>query len=163
MRFGQASHRRRGLSLLEVLTALAILLLSIVAIAQMVSTAARIARDARLYTTAALLAETYLNELEAGVRPMASFGPEEILDAPEPGWTCQGIVAPENWSSVDIDGQGVAGLCAVQVIVSYQAATGEVIEFSLSRMLLDPRVRVPLPVPAAPATGNGDTGGGTAP
>lgn len=149
--------RRRGLSLLEVLTALAIFMLSVVVISQMVDSASRTAFRAQKLTKAALLAESKMAELGIGLEPLESIGRQSLED-PEPGWSYSINVVPENWSQVQIDGQGVIGLNTVHVTVVWTNPRGsDEAEYTLSRMLLDPRLRVP----AAEQTTSGAGGAGT--
>ncbi len=139
-------HRRKkhsGLSLLEVLTALAIFMLSVVVISQMVDSGSRTALRAQKQTKAALLAESKMAELAAGIEPLES-APAQAYNDPEPGWSYSINVVPENWSNVQVDGQGIAGLNTVHVTVSWSSPQGAVdVEYTLSRLLLDPRIRVP--------------------
>jgi Tfp pilus assembly protein PilV len=150
---------RAGLSLLEVLTALAIFLLSVVVISQMVDSASRTAQSAQRVTQAAILAESMMNEIAAGIQPMASVG-EQLIPEAGPEWTVSVLVEPQDWSSVPVDNVNINGLNNVSVTVRWNSASGVEAEYTLSRVLLDPRIRVPAAETAA-ATSTTDTGGGS--
>lgn len=159
-------RRRRGLSLLEVLTALAIFLLSVVAISQMVDGASQIALRAQRTTRAGLYAESKMSEVVAGIVPLQNVF-EQPLEEGGPGWYCTIQVEPESWTQVDVDGQQVAGLNLVSVTVGFRGGgrlTSDV-EQTLTRVVLDPQLRVPAADPTIEGTaGNSSStgsGGGT--
>lgn len=167
-------YRRRGLSLLEVILAMAIFLLSMVAISQMVESAARRGIRSQLQSKAALLAESRMNEIVAGVIPL-DFSPGDLPveaevpfdpeDEEDPHWRCIVVVETPPYGidtavplSPDYE---VAGLMQVTVRVGwfYQGATKPEVEYVLSRLVLNPQLRIPLPDPpsasgssAAPAS-----------
>lgn len=133
--------RRAGLSLLEVLAALAIFFLSIVAISQMVDQATRTAQRAARLSKAGTLADSLMAEIAAGVRPLSSSGQESLND-PEAGWVASVQVEPEGWSQLaESIGSGV-GLHRVHVMVAWvnEAGAPEA-EYTLTRVLLDPALR----------------------
>ena len=152
---------RAGLSLLEVLVALAIFMLSVVVISQMVDSAARTAQRSQRLTKAALRAESKMSELLAGIEPVAPIGLTP-LDDPEPGWFYEILVEPEQWSTVPVEGQAVVGLYTVHVRIVWQSSqTGEEVEYLLTRIMLDPALRVPAPTPPSPSSTPTGTAGGT--
>jgi type II secretion system protein I len=134
---------RRGMSLLEVLAALAIFIFTAYAITQMVDNASKAATRARRLAKAQLLAETKMDELVAGVIPLSSGGGpiEEELE----GWNYNVTVSPESWSNVQdaSTGSSITGLNSVIVTVNFGLQGAEPIEYSLSRILLDPQLRQP--------------------
>jgi type II secretory pathway pseudopilin PulG len=134
--------KRRGLSLLEVLTALAIFMFSVVVISQMVDSASRTALRAQKLTQAALQCESVMAELSSGVLPLQTTGETPL---PELGdqWTYTVVCEPQDWANVPIDGQTVAGLQVVHVTVTWSPQDGDDLQYTLSRVMLDPRVRVP--------------------
>jgi prepilin-type N-terminal cleavage/methylation domain-containing protein len=137
--------RRRGLSLLEVLVALAIFLLSIVAISQMVESGSRTALRAQRLTRAALFAESKMAELAAGVLPLTPTANEPVPEA-EPGWQISVEVAPESWSNVTINGVAMNAVNLIHVTVAFVNASGATeITHSVSRVLMDPRLKQPDP------------------
>lgn len=140
LRSRQPGFSRRGISLLEVLAALAIFFFTAAAITQMVDSASQAAQRARRLTKAELLAETKIDEITAGILPLASGGgPIEE----EQGWTYSVTVTPESWTSVtDASGNAITGLSSVVVTVSAGAGS-QLVEYSLSRILLDPSLRLP--------------------
>ncbi|MCA9056106.1 MAG: prepilin-type N-terminal cleavage/methylation domain-containing protein, partial [Planctomycetaceae bacterium] len=82
-----SAHRRRGLTLLEVLLSLGIFLIAMTAISQLVALGTRASLDARLEAEAALRAETALHEVLAGVQPMQSVEATPFEDDPDWQWT----------------------------------------------------------------------------
>ncbi len=78
---------RRGLTLLEVMLALAIFLISLTAIAQLITLGSRASSDARLDADSTLRAETVLHEVLAGVHPMQSAADTPFTDDPDWHWT----------------------------------------------------------------------------
>lgn len=140
-------HGRGGMSLLEVLTALAIFMLSVVVISQMVDSAAQTALRAQRLTRAGIYAESKMAEIVAGIEPLQNVFEAPLLEA-GPGWYYTVQVEPEGWTQVEVDGQQVAGLNLVAVTVGFsgqRAATD--VEQTLTRVVLDPRLRVPAPPP----------------
>jgi len=116
---------RPGLSLLEVLLALAILLLSMVAIGRLVDIGSDRSMDARLNTRGARLAQAKLAEVEAGVIPLDSTASGSFDD--DPGWT---------WT-VEPTAQGAPNLYAVTVKVTREQS-GKTYEATLTQLLYDP-------------------------
>lgn len=140
------------MSLLEVLTALAIFLLSVVAVSQMVDSAAQTALRAQRLTRAGLYAESKMAEIVAGIQPL-----ENVFEAPleeaGPGWYYSVLVEPESWTMVTVDGQTVAGLNLVAVTVGYQGGrAASNVEQTLTRVVLHPALRVPAPSGASSTT-----------
>ncbi len=118
---------RRGLTLWEVMLALAILGGSIAVIGQLVRLGVRAAGDARNLSQAQLLCESKLAELSSGMEPL-----QPVLAAPypfEPDWVYSVEVQP-------VDQQG---LLAVRVTV--EQITDErpfPLTYSLDRWIIDP-------------------------
>lgn len=121
--------RFRGLSLLEVMLALAILGGALTVIGMHVRTGARSAAIARDSTTAQLLAESKMAEIAAGV-----ILPDTVYQEPadEMGeWLCSVEALP-------IDQEGLLG---VQVLVEQDPAfTTQPVSFKLTRWIVDPQV-----------------------
>jgi type II secretory pathway pseudopilin PulG len=143
---------RRGISLLEVLAALAIFMLSIVVISQMVNSAAHTADKSRRLTQAGLYCEAKMAEVASGIQPLASVGMTPLENAD--GWEYSIECQPQDFSNVQIDNQSLAALSLVEVTVRY----GNDVEQSLSRVVLDPRVRVPTADPTPSTSSNGSSG-----
>lgn len=149
------------MSLLEVLTSLAIFIFSAYALTQMVDNASDAATRARRLAKAQLLAETKMDEIVAGILPLSSTGGpiEEEIE----GWMYQVSVSPESWSSVQDPntGSNITGLNSVIVTVSFSLTGAAPIEYSLSRIILDPQLRQPAPIPApaeSSSTSSGSSG-----
>jgi len=118
---------RPGLTLLEVIVALAIFLMALVAIGQLLTFASDRALDVQQRTQALLFAQRTLAEVQAGVLPL-----ESREDVP-----CE---KDENykWSVLAEQGQ-VPGLWNVSVRVVRERASHTRVEVVLSRMMLDPK------------------------
>lgn len=149
------------MSLLEVLTSLAIFIFSAYALTQMVDNASDAATRARRLAKAQLLAETKMDEIVAGILPMSSTsGPiqEEIE-----GWMYQVSVSPESWSSVQdpSTGSNITGLNSVIVTVTFSLTGAAPIEYSLSRIVLDPQLRQSAPIPVPPASSSSSSSSGS--
>jgi hypothetical protein len=162
MRCRRSRRSRAGLSLLEVLTALAIFLLSIVVISQMVDSAAQTALRAQLLTRAGIYAESKMAEVAAGIEPLQSIYMQPLEEG-GPGWYYTIQVEPESWTEVDIDGQQVVGLNLVSLTVGFSGGrvTNEV-EQTLTRVLLDPQLRMPAADPVIEGTAGTSSGTGGA-
>jgi type II secretion system protein I len=143
------THRRRGLSLLEVLVALAIFLLAVVAIGRLIILGGENALEVQMQSEAALICQSQMNKVTAGVVPLSSQA-EVPLDE-DPAWL---------WS-LDAEQGTVPGLWTVTVRVLRQRPDGTTGEYSsLSAMLLDPSLRGSNQ-DTVTISGSESTGGGT--
>lgn len=89
----QAGHRGRlGLSLMEMLVAAAILLASVVLLAQLADVGTRHARQAESLANAQRICQNILNEVLAGAAPLEPVEQMPLLD--EPGWICSVAFEP---------------------------------------------------------------------
>jgi type II secretion system protein I len=122
------SGPRRGISLIEVLSALAIFLFSLIAIGHLISQSVNRADEIQMESQAARLCESKLAEVVAGIQPMSSS--EGSFDE-DPDW---------NWS-IEADQGTVAGLWNVTVTVHKALSDGSRVEFALNQAVLDPAVR----------------------
>lgn len=157
------ARRRRGISLLEVLAALAIFLFSIVVITQMVEQGSRAGQKAQRLSKAAMLAEARLAELSAGVLPLSSSGPEPITIANDQGWQITVTCTPESWAEATLSTGTLTGLYNVEILVQGLGQGGAVeIEYTLNRLLLDPTIKQPDPyLPATTGTGSASSSSST--
>lgn len=117
--------RRPGLSLIEVLLAMAIFIMSIVAIGRLVDIGTEREMEARFHTRGARLAEAKLAEIEAGAVSFTESGgtfPED----PDWSWTMTAEL------------QSLPNLYLVTVTVS-RDLKGRPFEVSVSQMILDPQ------------------------
>jgi len=135
--------RRQGLSLMEVILALAILGLSLAAIGQLIRVGARNAEVSRKRTTAQLLCENKLAEIKAGwlgqstslltgqmMRPQP-VGPVEF----EPHETDQ------PWMyTVTVETGETEGLLVVEVIVEEVTVAYRPLRYSLVMWMIDPEL-----------------------
>jgi prepilin-type N-terminal cleavage/methylation domain-containing protein len=122
-----AAAARPGLTLLEVLVALAIFLLSLAAITRLVTFAGQRALDARRTEEAARLARSKFAEVFAGAVPLQGQGDTPFDEDPDYTW------------SVTADSGSLTGLWVVTVTVKRKGDDGP--GFSLQQLLVDPTVR----------------------
>jgi len=127
----QCLRSRQGISLFEVVLAIAIFIGALTAISQILRTGSRAAIRAQLQSEAVLLCERRMNEVLSGVQP---------LEAVQQATFEQG----QNWSwSLNITEGGVVNLLQLEVIVEH---TGEndnsKVSYHLTRLLRDPQVYV---------------------
>jgi Tfp pilus assembly protein PilV len=122
----RGAARRPGLSLIEVLLASAIFLMSIVAISRLVDMGTDHERDARLYAQAARLAQSRLAAAEAGEIPVGT-GSEGNFDGTESHWSWKTTSEPA----------GPPNLYLITATVSC-TYRGRPFELSVSQMVFDP-------------------------
>ena len=121
---------RGGMTLTEVLLALAIFVGALAVLSKLIHIGVRASEFAQLHTRAVLLAESKMGELTAGIEPISSSG-EVFLE--DPAW---------RWQLSVSDGP-VAGLKWVSITV-VPASGGELannrepVEFTLGRWMMDP-------------------------
>jgi prepilin-type N-terminal cleavage/methylation domain-containing protein len=119
---------RRGLSLLEVVVALAIFLFSLTALSQLVSFAGDRANEVSIRSRAARLCQTKLAEVLAGVVPLSAQSDTPFDEAPDFTW------------SLTTDSGPATNLFLVTVTVSHAGLGGYTTQCSLYEMVLDPSV-----------------------
>jgi type II secretion system protein I len=146
--------RRAGLTLLEVLIALAIFLFSLVAIGRLVSLGSERAADVQLQSIAAMKCQSIMSEVISGSIQLAPQSDQAFAE--DPSW---------RWS-MDCSQENVPNLWKVQVKVRRDATeNGPGMEISLFQFVLDPSVRGSTQdVAASVATSTSKTktsGGGT--
>ena len=127
----RAAANRRGLSILEVMLAIAILGASLAAIGQLVSLGARGAEGARHATKAAVLCENKMSELVVGLTPLA---PTSGQFEEDPEWSYQ----------IDVATVDQTGLLNVMV-EARPTDDAYAVPFRLHRFVVDPLMRYPPP------------------
>lgn len=129
----------RGITLFEVLLAIAILGGSMVAIGEMMRTGSRAAIEAREVTRAQLYAETIVAEIAAGVLPS-----QAVNDQPH-------ATDPEWLYSIQSDSTSQAGLLMIQVTMRQASVSPNKrpLSFSLVRWMVDPSVDLADPATSA--------------
>lgn len=116
---------RRGFSLLEVILATGILLGASIVLAELAGIGSRQATAARDLAQAQLLCQTRLNEIVAGIEPLASVQDTPLADAR--GWLC----------SVETEPAARPNMTLVRVTVSQEEGVrGRPKNFSLERWIL---------------------------
>jgi general secretion pathway protein I len=122
---------RRGISLFEVVLALAIFIGAMAAMAQILRTGSRAAVRAQLTSEAVLLSELRMNELVSGVLPLESVSRSPFDGKPNWFWT------------VNISDTDVPNLLKLEVIVEHQGDHGNnTVTYQISRLMRDPQVFV---------------------
>lgn len=139
---------RSGLTLLEVLVAMAIFLFSITAISHLLTVSGDRALAAQLRTQASLRGQSKLAEVVAGIQPLSSSGWAAFDDNPDWSW------------QLNCTQEDVANLWKVQVAVKRQRGDGSTIEVNLNQLVLDPGVRGSSLVDVATTTASSADAGG---
>ncbi|OWK45666.1 prepilin-type N-terminal cleavage/methylation domain-containing protein [Fimbriiglobus ruber] len=144
-RFGPAHRRRRpGLSLLEVLLALTIFLLSLAAIGGLVDYGAARGTAAQTQAMGVRLAQSKLAEVEAGSLPVSSGGSGTFDE--DPNW---------NWSVEP--GDMVATNVYSVTVRAWREIGGQKHEVSLTQMIFDPTMMGNATAAQPPATSSTGT------
>jgi len=128
-----APARRNGLTLLEVLLALAIFVGSWAVLGQLLSHGVRGSVQSQLQTEAMLRCEARLAELVAGAVPFAPVNQLPFDD--NAAWLCSISLTPSN----------VEGLYEVEVTVSREGGGHGGASFTLKRLAREPEVFSPVP------------------
>jgi general secretion pathway protein I len=144
---------RSAFSLLEVVLALAIFLLSIVAIGQIISLASDNALEVQQQDQANLLCQAKLAEVLIGAEPLtSSSGLSAFQESPDWQWR------------MECDQAEITGLWNVRIFVQYERSDGKKIEARLSQMVLDPSLRgSTMDKPASSDSSSSSGTGGTTP
>lgn len=126
---GIQRRRQRGLTLFELLLALAIFLTALAALSQLIASGTRAAAQSRLQTEAIFRCESKLGELVAGAIPIESSSKASFDDDKSWSWT------------LDVEDTDLSGLQFVEVRVSHtgKSALGNT-SFSLRHYVRDPRL-----------------------
>jgi Tfp pilus assembly protein PilV len=138
---------RPGMSLLEVLTALAIFLFSLIALGRLIGIGTDMAIEARDLGRGSQLAQSKLNELVTGIATLN--GDSGSFDGADGDWT---------WS-VDAESDSTAAnLWNVTVTVTHNRPDGSEFTTSLSQKVLDPNSRGTFDGTNTPLTASGSSG-----
>ena len=121
-----------GLTLLEVILALAILSLSMVAIGELIRIGTHSARDAQDLTHAQILCESKLSELVAGVVPY------------EPTTRAQFPMDPDWYYTVQLEPTEEENVMVLVVTVETHIQRKNPISFSLVRWVPNPGIEIPV-------------------
>jgi type II secretion system protein I len=128
MRLPCARTRRPGLSLLEVLVAVAIFLMAIGGISHLVSTSSDRAIEVQIRSQAARLCQSKLAEVQTGVIPLTAQGDTPFEEDTDYQW------------SMTVDQGAIPNLWTVSIKVSRDRPLGGPVECSLTQMMLDPTI-----------------------
>jgi general secretion pathway protein I len=142
------SGNRAGLTLFEVIVAMAIFLISLVPIYQLITLATDRAIDVKMSARTSQLCQSKMSEVIIGVQALDGSGAyADYPDQKDIQW------------KMESSKMGADGLYMVQVWVKYEAEGSGMTESYLSRMVFDPSNRgstldeiPPLPATTTPAT-----------
>jgi len=139
--------RRPGISLLEVLGATAIFLMSIVAIGELMSVSTDQALEVQFRSRATRLCQSKLNEFASGVEQLNGATEGDFEE--EEGWS---------WKAEVTNDGSAANLYKVQVTVTHDSPRGPV-EVSMAQFVFDPQQRGQLT--ASTTTDSSSSGSGS--
>jgi general secretion pathway protein I len=143
--------RRSGLTLIEVLLALAIFLMSLVALGQLMNLTSQMAIEIDQTNRANQLMQKQMNAVVSGYVPLTSQSDTSFDEDPNWYW------------SMDAQSDSTPNLWHVTVTVSHKTSGGdEDFKRSLSQMVLDPLVRGSASIPAV-QNPNAQSNGGSSP
>lgn len=120
---------RAGLTLLEVVISMLILLLSLGAIGVLVRMGSDRALDVQQQSRASMLCQAKLSEIMVGAEPLSSTGYTPFKE--DADWLYR----------VEATQHEASGLWSVQVWAKHERADGRVVEAQLGQLLLDPSIR----------------------
>jgi hypothetical protein len=116
----------------------------------MIQSGARRGLSAKRLTQAALLCEAKLDEIVAGVQPLQPVSQQPLEGAN--GWVYSVAIESQAAGTMAGNTMGSGGLSLVHVTVAWVGTRAtEQVEYSLSRLVIDPRMRVPAPSPTPTA------------
>lgn len=143
------STARRGLTILEVMIALAIFLGSFIALGQLISNGATAYRKGTLQTEAAFRAESVVAEIAAGIAPLQATSETPFADDTTGAWT----YSVEMLETTEVD------LLAYVVIVNHTNNQGNInATFRAQRFLRDPQIYLDAADAAADAEAGSSSG-----
>ncbi len=122
-------NARKGLTLFEVVIALAIFLMSMAAIFQLIEYNTRSAFEVEQLTQASLHCQSKLAELASGAVPFESAGLTPLDDSAE--WFCQ----------VDVSEDVALGLHFVEVTVQHGDGDNPEVKVTLRQKMIEPAMR----------------------
>jgi general secretion pathway protein I len=123
------TSRRQGLSLLEVLVALAVFLMALVALGTLSSMGGKRALNVDETNLATQICQSKMNEVMAGSIPVNGSSGGSVDEYP--GW---------EWS-MDSEAGAVTGLYTVTIRVTRQGSEGKSVGASLTQMVMDPALK----------------------
>ena len=135
--------RRQGLSLMEVIIALAILGLALAAIGELIRVGAHNAEASRKRTTAQLLCENKLAEIKAGWLGQSSTLPTGQMMRPQPVGPVEfePHETDQPWMyTVNVEPGETEGLLVVEVIVEEVTEAYRPLRYSLVMWMIDPEL-----------------------
>ena len=143
---------RRAFSLLEVIIAMAIFLMSIVAIGQLVRLGGEHSIEIEQQGEAVMLAQAKIDEVVAGVLPLSAQSDQSFDEAPDYRWS---LTADQNSS--------ISNLYTVTVTVTRERSDGTKVTSSISQLVLDPAQRGSSEDTVAISVSSGGGAGGSSP
>jgi type II secretion system protein I len=143
---------RTGLTLLEVLVALAIFFMAWVGIARLIGMASNQAIDARVQIEALQVAQSKLDEVLSGITPLQSQSDNALDPSEAPG-------GQSGWTwALDANPAEILNLYTVQVRVTYARGDGTTTQIALTQLVLDPATRGSTLNPPTTSSSSGSSG-----
>ena len=140
------ARQRLGLTLLEVVIALAIFLMALVPVMRLVSMGGERALDVAHQAQASMLCQNKLDCVKVGAEPLNTSG---TVDMGNLTWNY----------SIDSSPSDVQNLYLVKVSVKVDRADGKTVQESLSQLVLDPALRGSTVSSSASSSSSNSTGG----
>ena len=144
---GTIRGRRPGFSLLEVLAALAIFLISMIALGELISITGERALQVQQLSRASQFSQSKLAEVVSGAISLSSQSGDFDED---PDW---------HWQVEADQDSSITGLWRIQVKVSRDMGDGTTLESTVNQMVLDPSMRGNTADAASSATSSDSSGG----
>lgn len=140
---------RTGMSLLEVVLALAILAGAVTVLFQLASIGIRAAGDSRDLTRAHLIAESMMSEIKAGMYPVTTM--TRVALAEHPGWLVSVLTEPAQQ----------LGMLRLVVLVEKDSASRRAARYALVQWIRDPMIPFPEDLAASSASGDSSSSSGS--
>ncbi len=155
-------YLRRGLTLFEVVIALAIFLGAVVALSHLINVGTDRALDVQQQAQASMLCQSKLAEVLAGKEPVTGTN-AFVAFGGDPYWSSLTKDENVNWTyNVESTPSGLGdNLYKVKVTVRLERPDGKIIDASLAQMVLDPALRGSTLDAAADSSSSSSSGSGS--
>ena len=146
MRVRPPTARRSGMSILEVLLAMAIFLMSLIGLGQLLAISSDLALETEFTNRAQQLCQSKMNEFISGALPMTSQGDTPFDE--DNNWT---------WSADCQADNTVTNLYTVTLHVTRKRADGSTFDARLIQMIIDPTSKGAVESPPSTSSSSGTT------
>jgi len=141
---------RQGMSLLEVILATTIFLMSLVGLGQLMSICTDLAVETEMTNRATQLCQSKMNEFVTGIQALTAQS--EVPFDEDPAWS---------WSAECQADSTVTNLWTVTVHVTRKKMDGTMFESVLNQMMIDPTTKGAVETPSTSGSSSGSTMGTT--